>query len=167
MPYVLAYRGSVHDSTASTLYKVLSRWEIVLPIDIVLKLKTLKTLMNIFQSYWLYLSTFVAAVKRHQARPSERHEKLMAWWPISSTILRELVWVQNRARKQGLCPKLQRRYMGPFRVVKRVTDVRHQLMLVRSDPECVVHLYGALYFFFDSHKWSSLPESWPARSPAN
>lgn len=40
-------------------------------------------------------------------------------------------------------------------------------MLVEGGPECVVHLYGALYFFFDSHKWSSVSESWLAWLPAN
>ena len=51
----------------------------------------------------------------------------------------ELVWVQIKARKRGVCPKLQRRYKCSFRVVDRVTDVLYRLVLVEGGQESVVH----------------------------
>uniref|UniRef100_A0A3B4WPR7 Integrase catalytic domain-containing protein n=1 Tax=Seriola lalandi dorsalis TaxID=1841481 RepID=A0A3B4WPR7_SERLL len=144
LPYVmLAYRSSVHANTAFTPYKVLFGREIVLPIDIMLNLgskEQFSSANDYVSRLSETLSTVVAAVKRHQARASERQKNSYDFRAIFQYYSEgELVWLQNKARKRGLCPKLQRRYKGPFRVVERVTDVLYKLMLVEGGPECVVH----------------------------
>ena len=50
-----------------------------------------------------------------------------------------MVWVRNTARKRGVCPKLQRRFKGPYRVLDRVTDVLYRLVLEEGGKESVVH----------------------------
>lgn len=144
LPYVmLAYRSSVHASTAFTPYKVLFGQEIVLPIDIMLNLDTQEhfSSVNDYVSRMREtLSTVVEAVRRHQSRASEKQKNSYDFRANFQYYSEgELVWVQNKARKRGLCPKLQRRYKGPFRVVERVTDVLYRLMSVEGGPECVVH----------------------------
>lgn len=55
------------------------------------------------------LSTVVEAVKRHQARASEQQKKsydLRANFQYHSE--GEVVWVRKKAKKRGVCPKLQR-----------------------------------------------------------
>lgn len=55
------------------------------------------------------LSTAVEAVKRHQARASEQQKKsydFRANFQYHSE--GEVVWVRNKAKKRGGCPKLKR-----------------------------------------------------------
>lgn len=103
------------------------------------------------------LSTVIEAVKRHQARASEQQKMsydFRANFPYCSE--GELVWIQNKARKRGVCPKLQRRYKGPFRMMDRVTDVLYRLVPVEGGQESVVH-FNQLKPFTSSLAVSSNP----------
>uniref|UniRef100_A0A671YZ42 Integrase catalytic domain-containing protein n=1 Tax=Sparus aurata TaxID=8175 RepID=A0A671YZ42_SPAAU len=140
LPYVmLAYRSSVHASTSFTPYRVLFGQEIVLPVDIMLNVgnqESFASVDNYVSRLRDTLSTVIEAVKRHQAKASEQQKMYYDFRANFQYYSEgELVWVQNKARKRGVCPKLQRRYKGPFRVVDRVTDVLYRLMLVEGE-EC-------------------------------
>ncbi len=76
------------------------------------------------------LSTVVEAVKRHQHQASQR-QKTCADFEANFHYyaVAELVWIQNKARKWGVCPKLQRRFKGPFKIVERVFDVLYRMQL--------------------------------------
>ncbi len=142
-PYVMmAYRSSVHASTGFTPYKILFRPEIVLPLDV----------MNVghhehFLSASEYvtglagtLSTVVEAVKRHQAKVSGKQKEtfdLRANLQFYSVV--EWVWVRNEVKKKGICPKLQRRYRGPYEILKCISDVLYHVGLAEGGPEIVVH----------------------------
>lgn len=111
------------------------------------------------------LSTVVEAVKRHQARASEQQKKSYDFRANFQYYTEgELVWVRNKARKRGLCPKLQRKFKGPFRVGERVTDVLYRLLPVEGGPECVVH-FNRLKPFTSSLAETSNPVSRRADRP--
>uniref|UniRef100_A0A3P9IDH0 Integrase catalytic domain-containing protein n=1 Tax=Oryzias latipes TaxID=8090 RepID=A0A3P9IDH0_ORYLA len=144
LPYVmLAYRSSVHASTSFTPYRVLFGREIVLPVDIMLNVGK----HEIFSSADEYvsrlqetLSSVVDAVKRHQTRASGRQKDSYDFRANFQYYSEgELVWVHNKARKRGVCAKLQRRFKGPFRVRERLTEVLYRLVPVEGGSESVVH----------------------------
>ena len=144
LPYVmLAYRSSVHASTLFTPYRVLFGQEIVLPVDVMLNIDNRESFTSVSEYVSRLretLSTVVEAVKKHQARASG-HQKVAYDFKAKFQYYSEgeLVWLHNKAKKRGVCPKLQRRYKGPFRVVDRVTDVLYRLVPVEGGPDTVVH----------------------------
>lgn len=115
LPYVmLAYRSSVHSSTGFTPYKVVFRQEIVLPVDVMLNLdggERFSAATEYVSRLGDTLSTVVGAIRGHQARASGRQKEAfdvrVKWQYYSEG---ELVWVRSKARKRGVCPKLQRKY---------------------------------------------------------
>ena len=51
----------------------------------------------------------------------------------------DLVWLHQPIRKVGLCPKLQRQWDGPFRVVNRLSDLVYRIQRVGKTRTQVVH----------------------------
>lgn len=144
LPYVmLAYRSSVHASTSVTPYKVLFGREIVLPVDIMLNRDSGEPFSSVEEYVARMkdtLATVVEAVKRHQCRAAVQQKRaydFRANYQFYSE--GERVWVRNKLRKRGVCPKLQRRYTGPFIVVERVTDVLYRMVPEGGGRESVIH----------------------------
>lgn len=144
LPYVMmAYRSSLHASTGFTPYKVLFGQEMVLPVDIMLGIDNGQK----FQSVNDYvaglaesLSTVVEAVKRHQNQASNQQKTCADFRAnFHYYVVGELVWIHNKARKRGVCPKLQRRFKGPFKILERVSDVLYKVQPLEGGPENVVH----------------------------
>ena len=152
LPYVMmAYRSSVHASTGFTPYKVLFGREIVLPVDLMLGVGPqcqFNTVSDYVARTAETLSTVVEAVKRHQAKASGQQKAAYDFRAnFQYYSVGERVWVRNKARTRGLCPKLQRRYKGPYKVLERVTDVLYRLALEEGGPDVVIH-YNRLKPFF-------------------
>lgn len=83
------------------------------------------------------LLTVVEAVRKHQMKASAK-QKFYFDVKINRQcyFVGEKVWVRDKARRRGVCPKLQRRYKGPYTVVKRVSEVLYKLL----DQEKVVEI---------------------------
>lgn len=144
LPYVMmAYRSSVHSSTGFTPYKVVFGKEIVLPVDVMLNLgggETFSSTSEYVARLLETLSTVVEAVKGHQLRAAVKQKAdydFRAHFQYYSE--GELVWVRGKVRKRGLCPKLQRRFKGPYQVTERITEVLYKLVPVEGGTEIVVH----------------------------
>ncbi len=90
----------------------------MLPVDIMLNVGSQESFTSV-DDYVCKLrdtpSTLTEAGKRHQIRASE-HQKMSYDFRASFQYYseEELVWVQNKDKKCGMCPKLQRQYKGPF-----------------------------------------------------
>ena len=144
LPYVmLAYRSSVHASTSFTPYNVLFGREVVLPLDIMLRVDNQEPFLPVSEYVSRLrdtLSTVVEAVKGHQAKAS-RQQKTAYDFRANFQYYSEgeLVWLQTKAKKRGICPKLQRRYKGPYRITDRVSEVLYRLIPLEGGPETVVH----------------------------
>jgi hypothetical protein len=144
LPYVMmAYRSSVHSSTGFTPNKVVFGQEIVLPVDVMLNLdngEQFSSASEYVARLLETLSTVVDAVKGHQLRASRKQKEeydFRAHFQYYSE--GELVWVRGTAKKKGLCPKLQRRFNGPYKVRERITEVLYRLVPVEGGTEMVVH----------------------------
>lgn len=163
LPYVmLAYRSSVQATTGFSPYKVMFGREAVLPIDIMLNLDGRETFSSASEYVTRLadtLSTVVEAVKRHQVNASHQQKTAFDFRANFQYYSEgELVWMRNKARKRGVCPKLQRQFRGPYQVLERVTEVLYRVMLVEGGPEMVVH-FNRLKSFL-----CSLPETRVARA---
>ncbi len=144
LPYVMmAYRSSVHATTGFTPYKVVFEREMVLPVDVMLNVN----LEEDFDSPNEYvqrmaetLSTVVGSVQQHQLQASSQQKKYFDFRAqVQYYSEGELVWVRNKARKKGVCFKLQRTYNGPFKVIERLSDVLYQIQPIKGGKTVVVH----------------------------
>ena len=173
LPYVMmAYRSSVHASTGFTPYKVLFGQEITLPVDVMLGVgqQDQFTSVNDYVTNLAdTLSTVVEAVKRHQEEASSQQKAAFDFRANFQYYSEgELVWVQNKARKRGLCPKLQRRYKGPFKILEQVSDVLYRLVPAEGGPETVLHFNRLKPFVVGSFTGNPVPSGGPtgrARGP--
>ncbi|MGH0125952.1 UNVERIFIED_CONTAM: hypothetical protein FKN15_025172 [Acipenser sinensis] len=123
LPYVMmAYRTSVQASTGHTPCKVMFGREITLNIELLTNTELqgrYPCVTDYVSKLAGYLSTVEEAVKRHQKRVSEKQKEHYDLKVTSEVYSEgELVWVRNQSRKKGLCPKLHRRFRGPFKIVK-------------------------------------------------
>uniref|UniRef100_A0A8C6MBU6 Integrase catalytic domain-containing protein n=1 Tax=Nothobranchius furzeri TaxID=105023 RepID=A0A8C6MBU6_NOTFU len=137
LPYImLAYRSSAHASTLVTPYKVLFGREIMLPVDVMLDVGNQAQFSSVDEYVTTLqetLYTVVEAVKSRQVKASVRQQSsydLRAKFEFYAE--GEEVWVRNKARRRGVCPKLQRHYKGLYRLLYRVVPVQGGL-------ECVIH----------------------------
>ena len=116
-----------HMSTGFTPYKVVFGQEIILPVDIMLNLdnggrysSATEYVSRLFDT----LSTVVDAVKGHQVRASTGQKETFDFKANFQYYSEgERVWLWDKAKKRGVCPKLQRRFKGPYRVIERITKV--------------------------------------------
>nr|XP_014343395.1 PREDICTED: uncharacterized protein LOC106703317 [Latimeria chalumnae] len=86
------------------------------------------------------MCTVHEAVKRHQEKATGRqkvHYDLRATAQVYKE--GELVWVKNQTRKKGISPKLQRRYKGPYKIVKKLSDVLYELVFLENGVKSVLH----------------------------
>lgn len=144
LPYVmLAYRSSVHSSTGFTPFKVVFGQEMVLPVDIMLDVgvrERFSTVTEYGSRLRDTLSTVMGAVRSHQAKASGRQKEAFDVRAQCQYYTEgELVWLRYKARRRGVCPKLQRRFRGPYRVVERLTDVLYRLEPVEGGAAMTVH----------------------------
>uniref|UniRef100_A0A3B3C356 Integrase catalytic domain-containing protein n=1 Tax=Oryzias melastigma TaxID=30732 RepID=A0A3B3C356_ORYME len=144
LPYVmLAYRTSAHASTSFTPYKVLFGQEIVLPVDVMLNVGENRAFSSVDEYVTRLqetLSSVVDAVRRHQAHATAQQKASYDFGANFQYFSEgELVWVHNKARKRGVCSKLQRRFKGPFRVLERITEESRN-SFTRARQNCAITL---------------------------
>ena len=51
----------------------------------------------------------------------------------------QFVWMRKKTREKGFAPKLQPRWLGPFLVVTKLSDVTFRLQLTPRAPPVIVH----------------------------
>lgn len=104
------------------------------------------------------LSTVVEAVKRHQAKASgQQKETFDLRANLRFYFVGELEWVRNKVKKKDICPKLQRRYRGPYKVLERMSDVLCRMVLAEGGPKIVVHYNQLKPYVLSSLSGTSAP----------
>ena len=141
LPYVMmAYRSSVQSSTKFTPYEAVFGHQIVLPVDLLLNrggecYEGLNGYVNCMKQK---LCSVAEAIQRHQQAASES-QKGFYDLKVSHQYYEpgEKVWVRDQRRKKGQCPKLKKKFSGPYLVLERLSDVLYRLK--GSTGEAVVH----------------------------
>ena len=77
------------------------------------------------------LSTVVEAVKKHQMKASGNQKRNFDFKVnFQYYSVGEWVWLNDKTKKRGLSPKLQRIFGGPYEIVEAISEV-----LYRIQPE--------------------------------
>lgn len=85
------------------------------------------------------LYTVMEAVKKHQAKACLQQKSNFDVRATQQYYSEgELVCVLNKTKGRGLCPKLQRWFKGPFKIMERITDVMYCVVPLGDGPENVL-----------------------------
>ena len=141
LPYVMmAYRSSMQSSTKHTPYEALLGRQIVLPVDVLMDQceEGYSNVHEYVQTVRQRLRTVAGAIQRHQQAASQSQKEFYDL-KISHQYYEpgERVWVRDKRRRRGQCPKLKKRFAGPYLVLERLSDVLYRLKGDNGDT--VVH----------------------------
>lgn len=139
----MAYRASEHTSSGFTPNKLMLGREVILPTDLLVG----KTPDEAPKS----LPRFVAEYRKAMWEANEeartkigtaiRHQKVAYDLKVHGQSFSDgdLVWLHHTLRKKGKSPKLQVKWTGPWRIVKRVTDVTYLIARSNHKTTQIVH----------------------------
>jgi hypothetical protein len=145
LPYVMmAYRSAVQETTGYSPNQMMLGREAELPIDIVMghpEEGVKEGNQHEYVDKMKEKMTWVHDMARESIQLKSDHQKRN--YDLRAKPLRfevgDAVWLHNPARKKGVSPKLSRPWEGPFKVVKRLSDVTYRIQKsVKTKPK-VVH----------------------------
>ena len=137
-----AYRNSPQESTGETPNMLMFGREVTLPTD--LAMPPSPDDEHIKTDYAASLRDVMQEVhekaRRHLKEAGCRQKK--NYDRKSTTVKFEegtFVWLRKRTREKGLTPKLQPRWLGPYLIVTRMSDVTFRVQLTPRSHPIVVH----------------------------
>ncbi|GBO31512.1 Transposon Ty3-I Gag-Pol polyprotein [Araneus ventricosus] len=147
LPFVtFAYNSSKQDTTGFSPFFLVYGRDIATPLDVILPHDTENHADNYVQQLITRAEEARQLAKLHildaqvvdKRRYDERHR------PVSYNV-GDLVWVFTPVRKVGLSEKLLRRYFGPYRITRRLSDVTYEVQSIevtsrRQRKKDIVHV---------------------------
>ncbi|GBL65279.1 Transposon Ty3-G Gag-Pol polyprotein, partial [Araneus ventricosus] len=147
LPFVtFAYNSAKQDTTGFSPFFLVHGRDIVTPLDVILPHDTENHADNYVQQLITRAEEARQLAKLHildvqavdKRRYDERHR------PVNYNV-GNLVWVFTPVRKVGLSEKLLRRYFGPYRITRRLSDVTYEVQSIevtsrRQSKKDIVHV---------------------------
>ncbi len=138
-----AYRASVHESTGYTPNMLMLGREVRLPGEFVHQIPT-KQATNSLPEYVDHLKDRMEhahmIARKYLKRNTERHQELYDGKLSVNTFSEgDLVWHLNENRTEGISPKLQDQYTGPYLVVGNYNDIDYCIQLDGKGTQRIVH----------------------------
>ena len=141
--FLMAYRGSVHNTTKATPSKMLFGREIRLPCDLMFGSPGDKVESE--SEYAAQLRArlneihFVARnrIKAASDRMKTRYDRQSNMKEFKEN---DLVWFYNPQRKIGKSPKFQQDWEGPYRIIKKINDVIYRIQKGQRTKMKVIHV---------------------------
>ncbi|XP_041470079.1 uncharacterized protein LOC121419685 [Lytechinus variegatus] len=138
-----AYRSCPQESTGETSSMMMMGREVVLPPDLAIPpipgttedldtdyaLKLREIMRNVHEKARNSLREAASRQKQHYDKATES----VQFHPG------EFVWMRKKTREKGLAPKLQPRWLGPYLVVTKLSDVTFRLQLSPRSHPFIVH----------------------------
>ncbi|MCQ7131118.1 DDE-type integrase/transposase/recombinase [Salmonella enterica] len=142
--FLLAYRSAVHESTRVTPSRMLFGKELRLPGDLLFGRPMEETAATTDYASQLRqkMTEIHEFARRHLKVCSDRMKtRYDRGLPHGTFHEGQLVWLYNPQRRKGYCPKLQKNWEGPYRVLKQINDVVYRICRQgsRAKPK-VVHI---------------------------
>ena len=130
---LFAYRTSVNSSRGESPYFLLFGREPRLPPDI--SFYTPKEVPHTVIEYRNLLATRIKLaheLARSNLQKTQLQNKLYYDRNAKEPTFKEgeKVWIHNKERKQGLSPKLQTKWQGPYQIIEKVSPVNFKVKLV-------------------------------------
>lgn len=145
LPYVMmAYRSAIHETTGCTPNRLMLGREVATPIDLMYELPRSDKVTP--QNTWVWevqgaMEEAHHLVRKHMdremARQKKSHDKTLNWHKFKEN---ENVYVFFPIRKGGCSPKFTCYWRGPFRVLKRYSDVNYLVNCGRRGRAQVIHV---------------------------
>ncbi|GBL61171.1 Transposon Ty3-I Gag-Pol polyprotein, partial [Araneus ventricosus] len=147
LPFVtFAYNSAKQDTTGFSPFFLVHGRDIATPLDVILPHDTENHADNYVQQLITRAEEARQLAKLHildaqavdKRRYDERHR------PVNYNV-GDLVWVFTPVRKVGLSEKLLRRYFGPYRITRRLSDVTYEVQSIevtsrRQSKKDIVHV---------------------------
>lgn len=146
LPFLLmAYRSAEHETTQYTPAQLMMGRDLRLPIDLMIERppgdnEIHETTTHYVRDLRQKLSETHSHV-RTNLQLSSQAMKLRKDAKASTKLLQpeDQVWLYNPKRKKGLSPKFMSPWEGPYRVVKRLSDVTYRIQKIGEGALKVVH----------------------------
>lgn len=141
--FLLAYRSSTHDTTGLSPASILFGRELRLPCDLMFGTPPESPrVMNdhVSQLFDRLQDTHEYARKNLNLASEKMKARYDRKCNSAGFKENELVWLYNPIRKKGKCPKLQRDWQGPYKIVTRINDVVYRIKRHPQGKMMVVHL---------------------------
>lgn len=140
--FLFAYRSSIHETTGQTPASIIFGRELRLPCDLKFGCKPGEDMAGEDYVYELRKRMDEAHTQvRHNIQKSS--DRMKETYDIKALEggyqAGDLVWLYNPSRRQGLSPKLQRSWEGPYEVIKRINDVIYRIKKTPNGKPRVVH----------------------------
>ncbi|XP_028408217.1 uncharacterized protein LOC114530796 [Dendronephthya gigantea] len=140
---LVAYRTAVHKSTGQTPAKMMMGHELRLPIDLIYG-KPPGEEVSVNTKYGKMLDDSLE--RAHEFARNQlivSGERMKNNYDIDSSKTQfekgDNVWLYTPQRKKGLSPKLQRKWKGPYSVVKRINDLVYKIQAGPRSKPVTVH----------------------------
>ena len=137
----MAYRATPHESTGfSPNYMVYGR-EMHMPIDVMLEERCPQEEdeLGYVQGLRERLEDAYDVAREHLGRSANRQKRYHDVHAYEQPYkVGDLVWLVNKTRKKGRCPKMQQRWLGPAVIIQRINDVTYRLKVGENKAK-VVH----------------------------
>ncbi|VDI58363.1 Hypothetical predicted protein [Mytilus galloprovincialis] len=154
LPFALmAIRSSVQETTGMTPNKLMFGREINIPLTLLHEplpssppshIEYIGKLQdNINKAYDIVRGH----MKTQQKRQKVNYDLKQSGKPYKEN---DLVWLFTPRKKKGLSPKLQKFWVGPYRIVKKLSDANYMIQLEGSLAKRIVH-YNRLKIYVTPH----------------
>ena len=142
-----AYRATVQESTGMTPNLLMLGREVRLPLDVIYS-RPESMDHDTIESYGDYVDKLRSQMnhahevaRRHLQKALRRHKdsydvktKLHIYEPG------DFVWFHNILRKEGICPKLQPAYEGPYVITKKINNLDYEIQKDKDgQKKSIVH----------------------------
>jgi len=147
LPYaVAAYRATVHESTGYSPNYLMFGHEVRAPLDIIMGLTShsagpSRTADEFVENKLETMRLAYESVRKQLQRSAERQKHYYDLRVKPASYKQgDLVWLWSTRRKKGRTPKWQRRFTGPYTVVKPIGPVNYQITRSAKSKSFVVHV---------------------------
>ena len=139
-----AYRASPHESTGETPNMLMLGREVFVPLDLTTPVISEVEEVNATSDFAYRLREGMQLAHeraREHLRHTARRQKRYYDRKTCTTSFNEgqFVWLYNPSKKKGLSPKLQRRWEGPYLIIKKLSDVTYRIQSRQRGKKKVVH----------------------------
>ena len=168
---MMAYRSTPHESTKVTPNEMMLGREISMPLDVLIgiapEMET-KDETEYIEDLRIRLEN-VYATARENLRESANRQKHYYDLKTQDESYEpgNLVWLVNKSRRKGRCPKLQKKWLGPAVVEEKINDVTYKIRVTKTESKVVHYDHLKPYLSRDLPEWVSSLQARLARRGDN
>ena len=139
---MMAYRSTPHESTKLTPNQMMLGREVSMPLDIQIgiapEMET-KDETEYVEDLRLRLENAYTTARENLGESAKRQKHYYDLKALDEPFkVGDLVWLVNKSRRKGRCPKLQKKWLGPAIVEEKVNDVTYKIRVTKAESK-VVH----------------------------